>query len=521
MSRPGEARGPLVVMHVNGHIEPQGERMKIRTKPAVLAIGALSTLMIAGPSSALGSRVPDPIPALIAKGDVTVSLSTVASGLLNPVASAVAPGDDEHLYVAELNGKIWSVAVGDEHGAGKARLVGDIGPTILPQGCFGLNYDERGLLGLAFSPDFRHNGLLYTYSAQTSKGFPDLAPNQCNNADRVGHDHDNVVTEWRINKPRSSKGTVDPSSAREVLRDSHPQFNHNGGELRFGPDGMLYISIGDGGAADDEGPGHAPGGNGQSLATIEGKILRINPMAGNGTPYQIPMDNPFASAGGDVRGEIWAYGFRNPYKMSFDRKTGDLYVADVGQNDLEEVDVVTSGGNYGWPVKEGTFAFDNNGPAGNGFVTADAVSGNFIDPIAEYDHCKGPVSPTLVGPCPLAEGVATVGGFVYRGDAIEELRGHYVFGDYSVDFFSSSGRIFYLDDNHTVTEFNLAGGASLGLGLLGIGEDSEGELYVLGKSGAAFPNTGIVDPANTSGVVQRLTSVDDDHGDGHSGKGRD
>ena len=475
------------------------------------AVAAATALLGITPAGALGPRVPDPIPALIPTGDVTVALNTVASGFVNPVGGVTAPGQDDTLFVVEQRGLIWAVDTDDDHrGEGKAgaaapRLFADLSSFGLNLGCFNINYDERGLFGVAFAPDYKKSGLVYTYQSMPAAGTTAPAANLCS---LTVPDHDNVVTEWRVRNPRSGNATIDPSSRREVLRVPHPQFNHDGGELRFGPDGLLYISIGDGGAADDQGPGHAPGGNAQDRSTLLGKILRINPKASGGQPYSIPASNPFVGQAG-ARGEIYALGFRNPYKMSFDSKTGTLYVADVGQNDLEEVDVVVKGGNYGWPVKEGTFAFDQNGAA-NGFVTADAVVGNYIDPIAQYDHCKGPVAPNLVGPCPLREGVATVGGFVYRGDEIEELRGHYVFGEYSTDFFASNGRLFYLDDHNQVTELRLEGQAKLGLGLLGIGEDSDGELYVLGKSGAVPGNTGITQATNTSGVVRQLVEAGDD-----------
>jgi hypothetical protein len=181
-------------------------------------------------------------------------------------------------------------------------------------------------------------------------------------------------------------------------------------------------------------------------------------------------------------------------------------VADVGQNDIEEIDIVTRGMNYGWPIKEGTFAFSRQNLPG--FVTGDQVTGPFVDPIAEYDHCIGPVAPNLVGPCPRAEGIAIIGGFVYRGKEIEELRGHYVFGDYSQNFFKSAGRLFYLDDQNQIKEFRLAGMSELGSSVLGIGQDARGELYVLGKTGAVPGNVGITDPNNTTGAVRKLTPAD-------------
>ena len=480
---------------------------------ACLGVGVTMVLVTSSPGGALGTRVPDPIPALIPQGDITVGLDTVASGFVAPVGATFAPGDKDHLYVVEQSGQIWQVDISDEHGARSKRLFADLSSSVLPLGCFGINYDERGMFGLAFHPDFAHNGLLYTYSSQSPAGLPDIAPNKCNS--RLP-DHDNVVTEWKVPHPRSAKAMVDPMSAREVLRNPHPQFNHDGGELRFGPDGKLYVSIGDGGNADDQGPGHGTTGNAQNLASLNGKVLRIDPNAGSKMPgHSVPMDNPFVHTPG-ARGEIFALGFRNPFKMSFDAKSGALMVADVGQNDVEEVDMVTSGGNYGWPLKEGTFAFNNNGAA-NGFVTADTVPGNFIDPIAEYDHCVGPVDPNLVGPCPKPEGIAIVGGFVYRGHEVEALRGRYVFGDYSQSFFSSAGRLFSFGADHATSELRLASGKPLGLGLLGIGADARGEIYVLGKSGAKPGNTGITDATNTSGVVMRIVAAGHDHEDGKGG----
>jgi glucose/arabinose dehydrogenase len=412
----------------------------------------------------LGPRVPDPIPTVITKGNVLIGLKTVAKGYVMPVTATFAPKDKNHLFVVEQNGKIWSVQVSGNQspeGGGK-RLFANLGAFGLNLGCFGINYDERGLFGLAFHPNYRKNGLLYTYQSQPYLGTAKLGADQC---DSSVPDHDNVVTEWKVKNPGLNNAKIDISSARELLRVDHPQFNHNGGELRFDPDGMLYVSIGDGGNADDQGTGHtAPDGNAQDLTNLHGKILRIDPLSGSASPgYRIPADNPFVSTAG-ARGEIWAYGFRNPYKMSFDVSTGQLYVADVGQNDVEEIDIVQRGGNYGWPVKEGTFAFDQNGTV-DGFVTADIISG-FVDPIAEYDHCVHPAA--LVEACPKKEGGAIVGK------------------------------------------------AKLGMSVLGIGEDARGELYVLGKSGAAPGNIGITDPSNMSGVVRKLTAH---KSSGSSGKG--
>ena len=464
----------------------------------IIPILIFSLISAALPAYALGPKVPDPIPTVITKGDVSVRLTSIARGLVNPVTATYAPNDKNRLYVAELNGKIWSLSL---NGKGKARsLFADIGARGLNLGCFGSNYDERGLLGIAFHPDYRNNGLVYTYQSLPHLNTAKLPQNQCNS---TVPDHDNVVTEWKVNNHRGKNPKVNPTSAREVLRVDHPQFNHNGGELRFGADAMLYVGIGDGGSADDQGVGHTvPGGNAQDLTNLMGKILRIDPQPGSTLPgYRIPTDNPFANTAG-VRGEIWAYGLRNPYKMSFDTATNRLYVADVGQNDIEEIDIVSRGLNYGWPAKEGSFAFDQNG-TGPGFVTADIVTGAYVDPIAQHDHCIPPVSAT--GECQASEGSAVVGGFVYRGKTIKKLRGLYFFGNYGTEFSTSSGRLFYLDALNQVKEFRFAGRRNLGLSVLGFGQDARGEVYLLGKSGASQSNVGITDPNNRSGVVLKLT----------------
>jgi glucose/arabinose dehydrogenase len=294
------------------------------------------------------------------------------------------------------------------------------------------------------------------------------------------------------------------------MRIDEPQFNHNGGAINFGHDGMLYISLGDGGGADDVdgqpfigGPlvGHG-NGNGQNPANVLGSILRVDPSGSNSAngQYGIPADNPFVDMQG-YAAETFAYGFRNPFRFSFDMATGDLYTGDVGQNDLEEVDVVVAGGNYGWNVKEGSFCFDPNGPA-PGFAFAqhpcpDEPTG-LIDPVAEYN-----TSDSLTEN---EDGRAVVGGFVYRGSSIPGLVGRYIFGDFSQfteSGVNNEGRLFYLNkknivkDNRIKTskifEFTLYGQDELGFSLLGFGQDASGELYVLANEvGTPFGDTGVV-----------------------------
>ncbi len=239
-------------------------------------------------------------------------------------------------------------------------------------------------------------------------------------------DHQNVVAEWRVDP--NNPDQADASSRHELFRMDHPQFNHNAGGLEFGPDDYLYISVGDGGNANDIGSGHSENGNGQDLSNPHGSLLRIDVDGNNSAngQYGIPADNPYVTGGGLA--EIFAAGLRNPFRFSHDTLTGQLIVPDVGQDNIEEINLVESGGNYGWRLKEGTFRFD---PA-TGEVTDD-LSGlppGLIDPVAQYDH---------------DEGLSIIGGFRYRGAAIPELQGRYVFGDFSGDFFDPTGRLFSAD----------------------------------------------------------------------------
>jgi len=283
----------------------------------------------------------------------------------------------------------------------------------------------------------------------------------------VTNNHQSVIAEWQVDP--NDPNQVDPASRREILRIDEPQSNHNGGTLRFGPDGYLYISLGDGGSANDVADGHVPGGNAQSLQRIYGKLLRIDvdgTDSANGR-YGIPSDNPFV--GQDAVPEVYAYGLRNPFTYSFDRLTGDLYLGDAGQNNIEEVDLIVKGGNYGWNVKEGSFWFDSVSDNLGSVVTGPVrpVPPDLVDPIAEYDH---------------GEGSVVVGGFVYRGSQVPGLQGLYVFGDWG-SFAAPSARLFYLDPNAVIQELRLGPeDRPAGFWLRGFGEDADGELYVFGST---------------------------------------
>ena len=422
----------------------------------------------------LPAAIDNPIPASINVGGSSVTLYPVATDFNSPVAAVRAPGIDGSLFVVEQRGKIMRVDLA----TGAKTLFLDIESSLVrPRDGF----DERGLLGLAFHPNFATNGLFYTYESRPfSANSPDADYNTLPSS--VAPDHQTVIVEYRASDASCN------SSVREVeplLVINQPQFNHNGGDLHFGPDGFLYISVGDGGGANDNQVGHGLTGNGRNIMNPLGAILRIdiNAPNSNDRPYGIPLDNPFAQSQGVD--EIFAYGLRNPYRMSFDALTGELYAADVGQNQIEEINKIVNGGNYGWSWREGTFAFYSTRGAGT-FVSDVDIAGaptDLIDPIAQYDH---------------DEGVSITGGYVYRGNALSSLNSRYVFADYAQNFAGPSGRLFSLNQGTGLIE-EIATPAADAQFYSGFGQDSENELYVLG--------TQSFDPLTTSGTLFKLMPV--------------
>jgi glucose/arabinose dehydrogenase len=349
------------------------------------------------PPTAAGSGAPSAAAAFRA---ARVRLVQVAS-LQQPVAMVVRPGE-RTLYVAEQTGRVRAIRDG--------RLdpdpVLDVSSQIVAGG-------EQGLLGLAFSPDGRFLYVDFT--------------------DRNGDTH---VTEFAMRG-----GRADPASERLVLQVDQPFANHNGGQLAFGPDRRLYVALGD--------------GNGQSLGTLLGKILRIDPRPGSGLAYRIPAGNPFAGRAG-ARPEIWDYGLRNPWRFSFDPATGDLWIGDVGQDSWEEVDhePARSGGrNYGWSLREGTHPFRGARPAGA------------VDPVIEYGHDHGACT--------------VIGGPVYRGRGVPGLRGAYLYGDYCAGWV----RAVRLEHGRVAEQRDLGLNVPQ-LSSFGVGPD--GELYALSLNGPVF-----------------------------------
>lgn len=392
---------------------PAEETQPVETQPAAAqtetpAASATAGIPTAEPSSATVSKLPDAN---------LFTWKAVVSGLTRPVDIQSAGDGSGRLFIIEQDGRI--------RVAQKGQLLAQ--PFLDLTGQVARDGNEQGLLGLAFAPDYAQSGRFYV-----------------NYTDRRGN---TVVARYRVSGDDPNR--ADPASAETLLGVDQPYKNHNGGGMVFGPDGYLYIGLGDGGAGGD------PHGNGQSLDTLLGKLLRISVNQDSG--YSIPRDNPFANGGG--RQEIWAYGLRNPWRFTFDHLTGDLYIADVGQDTWEEIDFQVNGApggqNYGWNYREGRHAFKGEPPAGL----------QLVDPVAEYKH---------------GEGCSVTGGEVYRGGQLAELVGVYLYGDYC------NGRVWGL--------LHQADGSwqngllfETGFNVSAFGLDETGEIYLADmKSGQIF-----------------------------------
>ena len=343
-----------------------------------------------------------------------IKLEKVVSGVNTPLAMVQPPGDNR-MFVIEQWGRVKII----EGGKLLPTPFLDIRSKIIKQHA---DFDERGLLGIALHPKFKENGKFYiSYSTHL-----DFGPNL---DQMLWYDHSNVVEEYTVSA--ADPNSADPSSARRILSTPWPQFNHNGHWIGFGPDGKLYISMGDGGYANDWGIGHnVTEGNGQDMASINGKILCIDVDARSpGKPYGVPADNPFVN-NRNAKPEIWALGLRNPWRCSFDTGSGDLFCADVQQNSYEEVDIITKGANYGWRKMEGIHCFDYTKPDNH---PASCDKTGLTEPILEYKNCTAQPNGCL--------GISVTGGYVYRGSA-EALKGKYIFGDWSKSFGEMDGQVF-------------------------------------------------------------------------------
>jgi glucose/arabinose dehydrogenase len=384
--------------------------------PSVTGGASASAGIFPGPSQP-GSTVP-PLPS----GPDRLRLELLADGLDDPIGLTSAGDGSGRLFVNERDGRVRVIG---PDGRVQPEPFVDLADRITAGG-------ERGLLGLAFHPDFATNRRLFVHYSRAGDGST-------------------VVSELAA---AADLRSADPGSERVLLTVADPFGNHNGGQLAFGPDGYLYIGLGDGGGGGD------PLENGQNRDVLLGKILRLDVDAqGAAGRYGIPADNPFGPDGanpGGGRPEIWAFGLRNPWRFSFDPDGGDLYIADVGQGEWEEIDrqpADSAGGeNYGWNVMEGRHCFGG-----------DCDQTGFVKPIAEYSHELG---------------CSVTGGYVYRGTAQPDLQGVYVFGDFC------SGIVFTLQvDEGTIDPKRVL---DSGMGISAFGTDEDGEIYLVDIGGGVY-----------------------------------
>lgn len=351
----------------------------------------------------------------------SIAFEPVVTGLVRPLFVTHAGDGSGRLFLVEQGGKIWVI----EDGQKRDKPFLDVSRLISQEAVSPSGYTERGLLGLAFHPDYAENGLFFI-------DYTDVNGNT-------------VVARYQVS---DDPNVADPASATTILTQQQPYSNHNGGHLVFGPDGYLYIGLGDGGSQGD------PHDNGQNLGSLLGKILRVD-VSGSSDTYSVPDDNPFISVSGALP-EIWAYGLRNPWRFSFDRETGDLWIGDVGGSAWEEINYQPAnwpgGANYGWNRVEGMH------PTGTGNPPADLIL-----PVAEYSHDYG---------------VSITGGYVYRGQQIPALQGVYLFSDFG------SGLIWSLVPDGSGgfdSQIFLTG---TGLSVSSFGEDEDGEMYIVNYNGS-------------------------------------
>jgi glucose/arabinose dehydrogenase len=379
--------------------------------------------------------------------ELSAEFETIASGLTSPIGLVNAGDGSNRLFIVDQTGIINIV----DNNKLKTEPFLDISDKIVS---LDSAYDERGLLGLVFHPNYKENGRFFVYYS---------APKQAS-----GVNHESILAEYHISE---NSNIADANSEEVIFRVDQPEANHNGGQLAFGPDGYLYIGLGDGGGAGDV---HGIIGNGQDINTPLGSIIRID--VDGESPYEIPSDNPFVGVEG--LDEIYSWGFRNPWKFSFDDETGNLWVADVGQDEWEEIDIVIKGKNYGWRILEGTHAYD--------LELADQLEidiETLAKPIHEYSHSVGR---------------SITGGYIYRGSLSSELTNKYVFGDWSTNFFLPDGKLYYLEEIEPglYERFELRTSQPFNRFILSFGEDELGELYVCSKT--------TLGPVGDSGDVRKI-----------------
>lgn len=350
-----------------------------------------------------------------------ISCKLIAEKLVSPVGMAFPDDKSGRKFVIEQRGYIYII---DKNNQLLAEPFLDLKNKLSK---LSSNYDERGLLGLAFHPNYIENGRFFIYYSSN------LPQNQ--------NDHIGVLSEFKVNPKDANKSLLEE---KVILTIPQPEWNHNGGQILFDKQGYLLLGLGDGGSGGDP---HGKIGNGQNIYSLLGKIIRIDI---NKTPYQSPTDNPFVNK--DGADEIYAYGLRNPWRFSIDKTTNRLFCGDVGQNKYEEINIIEKGKNYGWRIMEGLHCFE---PSKN------CDTKNLVLPITEYDH---------------SEGASVTGGFVYRGKKIPSLYGKYIFADWRGVLFSLTE----MPDKtwkRDVLKTNFLEFKNLNINSLG--EDADGEIYLI------------------------------------------
>jgi glucose/arabinose dehydrogenase len=427
-----------------------------------IAVTALSLASLAGTAAAQ-----------VTPGAFGVDLAPAANGMIAPILGVSAGDGSNRFFVVDQTGKIFIILNGVVLPAPFLDISSEI-VTVNP------SFDERGLLGLAFHPDYANNGRFFVRYSKPRVG---VSGEPCFGTSRGCHEE--ILAEYRVSS--TDPNAADPASGRILFRVDEPEFNHNSGDVVFGPDGYLYFTLGDGGGANDglhlPSLPHGPIGNGQNIEVPLGKVLRIDVNVPNGG-YSIPPTNPFANSAG--LDEIYAWGLRNPYRFSFDIIPGGqpvMYLTDVGQNLQEELNIGQLGANYGWAIMEGTNCFDpfNPGTPGTGCNQTGLTL-----PIATYGRDIG---------------ISIIGGFVYRGSTVPQMIGKYIFGDFSTAFATPNGHLFYIDPASPSQIRRLRIGADdrpLNKFVKGFGKDEQGEIYVMvGSTGG---------PSGTSGQVLKLVA---------------
>jgi glucose/arabinose dehydrogenase len=399
------------------------------------SVGASFAVCLAGPRAfrpaevdtrPLDVQVVDAFPAMKWTG-WDYGEKTGVPNAIRPILLTHAGDGSGRLFVPTQHGVIHIVSNGEKTAQTKVFL------DITSRVAYDDKTNEEGFLGLAFHPRYSENGQFYIYYTNTARK------------------HQNVIARYRVSK--SDPNRADPDSEQILMTIDKPFWNHDGGTIVFGPDGYLYVALGDGGLAND------PFGNGQKMSSLLGKILRIDVDHADGQlGYSIPKDNPFVGRS-DARGEIWALGLRNVWRMSFDRGTGTLWAADVGQDTWEEIDLVQRGGNYGWNLREGLHTFVAKGSP----PRADTARTDLIPPIWEYHHDVGK---------------SITGGHVYRGKQVPELIGSYLYADYV------SGKLWALRYDEAKREViaNREIPLSKTIQTMSFGEDERGEVYFMTMS---------------------------------------